>query len=470
MSIWIQWWNIVKQLRPCFARQATFLWFALVLAGFSTRADLAGITSIIRSLGLDKFYYDRVLDFFHSSAVRLTLLSQKWFQIVLATGLAYKVNGRVVILGDGVKAPKEGHKMPGVKSLHQESGSNSKPEYIMGHSCQAISLLTRAFTHFFATPLICQVHEGVVESNRDKRTLLDKMVIMIASLNISVPFYFVADAYYASKKIIEPLIKKGIHLICRVRMNAVAYEPLPASNKKAKRGRPKLYGKKIKLRDVFKQTEKMTPATVLIYGKEVNLSYRTLDLVWRPIGIIVRFVFVLYPEGAMAIFLSTDLLLHPLEIINLYSLRYKIEVLFKQAIRTIGALSYHFWMKTMEKISRKSGNQYLHKKSPLYRKQVQRKLRAYHLYIQTALIAQGIMQIISMTVPQLVWDSFGSWIRTIRPNTLPSEHVVMTALRNNLPDFLADTNSDPILAKFILEKIDSNRYEGKRMFFYANSA
>jgi hypothetical protein len=296
------------------------------------------------------------------------------------------------------------------------------------------------------------------------------MIIMLDSLAVSTPFYLVADAYYASCKIVTPLLKAGAHLITRVKMNAVAYLPFIASGNTKGRGRPKLYGEKIKLRDIFKQKDNWTQASIKIYGKEVGLRYKTLDLVWKPIGIVVRFVFVVWPGGAKCILMSTDILLTPIDIIKTYSLRFKIEVLFKQAIRIIGALSYHFWMKTMEKIKRMSGDQFIHKKSQQYREQIKRKLRAYHTFIQTALIAQGIMQIISMSMPELVWKCFGSWLRTIRPNTLPSEHVVMTALRNNLPDFLKDKDSDPILTKFILEKLDLSRYEGNRLYPYANSA
>src|ERR1019366_1156557 len=43
----------------------------------------------------------------------------------------------------------------------------------------------------------------------------------------------------------------------------------------------------------------------------------------------------------------------------------------------------------------------------------------------------------SATQPKLVWRSFGSWIRTIRPGLAPSEQVVAVALRNTLPEFLA---------------------------------
>ena len=38
--------------------------------------------------------------------------------------------------------------MPGVKKLHQESDGNTKPEYIFGHSCQAVAV--RAGVGIFA--------------------------------------------------------------------------------------------------------------------------------------------------------------------------------------------------------------------------------------------------------------------------------------------------------------------------------
>ncbi len=80
----------------------------------------------------------------------------------------------------------------------------------------------RAASSVFAVPLACRIHEGVVFSNRDKRTLLDKMILLVNSLDIVEPFYFVADAYYASGKIVSGLLKKGNHLVTKVRSNAVA--------------------------------------------------------------------------------------------------------------------------------------------------------------------------------------------------------------------------------------------------------
>jgi hypothetical protein len=429
---------------------------------FTVREDFAGVTSLIRAMGLDEFYYDRLLDFFHSTGIDLRRLKSLWTNVVIKTGLAIQIDGRVIVVGDGIKIPKEGKKMPGVKSLHQESESNSKPEFIMGHSFQAVALLTSALGYVFATPLAAEIHEGVVESNRDSRTLLGKMATLVQSLALTVPAYFLGDAYYAKQTLILPLLKTGVHVLTRVAKSAVAYYP-PSTTGKKGRGRPKIYGQKIKLLDIFKDPAAFIAGAGAIYGEDqVQFRYRSIDLLWRPVGILVRFVFVMHPTRGNVIFLSTDLI-DPLEIIKIYSLRYKIEVTFKQALHSIGTFTYHLWMRQMDKIKRCSGNQYLHRKSEEYRRQVKRKLKAYHVYVQVGLIVQGVLQIISMTLSAEVWYSFGSWIRTIRPNVLPSEAVVMKALRNKVSEFLSSDQVDPSLAKFVIEKIDFTRSEGLRL-------
>src|SRR6266508_7036570 len=78
LMLWNQWWNLVCELRSACARTRTFLWMSLCLAGFSTRKDLQGVTSIVRALGLEPACYDRLLDFFHSPALDLDKLTRAW--------------------------------------------------------------------------------------------------------------------------------------------------------------------------------------------------------------------------------------------------------------------------------------------------------------------------------------------------------------------------------------------------------
>jgi hypothetical protein len=464
--LWKEWWKLSSQLRGACSRTRTFFWMIICLAGMTIRMDLLGVTSIVRALGLLPACYDRILDFLHSPALNIDKLTRIWRGLVFKQSGILRFNGRPVLIGDGIKVAKSGRKMPAVKKLHQQSDSNTKPEYIFGHSCQAVAILMKAASSVFAVPLSCRIHEGVVFSNRDKSTLLDKMIVLVDSLGVSEPIYFAADAYYASGKIVRGLLKKGDHLITRVKKNAVAYMPAvkPSADEPNRRGRPKTYGDKIPIAKMLRDESSFSYAKSPIYGEtNVTLSYRKVDLLWRPVGVIVRFVIVRHPTRGSIFLMATDLNLSPLDIIEIYGFRFKIEVSFKQSLRVVGTFAYHFWMSSMSPIARKSGNQHLHMKTAAYRKAVRRKLAAYHRHIQLGLIAQGLLQILSATVPEMIWRSFGSWIRTIRPGLAPSEQVTAIALRNTLPEFLADETNASIWTKFLWERIDLERTEGIRL-------
>src|ERR1700745_227815 len=192
-----------------------------------------------------------------------------------------------------------------------------------------------------------------------------------------------------------------------------------------------------------------------VYGEHnVTLRYRVCDLLWRPAGRLVRFVVVVHPTRGSCILMCTDTSLSAADIIRLYGLRFKIECSFKQAVRQIGSFSYHFWMKDMIPLRYHNGNQYLHRKSADYRNRVKRKMRAYHAFIQAGVVAQGLLQYLAIAAPKLVWSSFGSWLRTIRPDIPPSEFVVAKALRQTLPEFLMGPAKSDSLTKFIAERQD----------------
>jgi hypothetical protein len=464
MKLWYEWWRWCAPLRGACARRTTFLWMAVALVGFSVRQDLWGVTSFVRALGLQAVCYDRILDFFHSPALNLEALTRLWAALVmnLHPGLV-RCNGRPVLVADGIKIGKAGKKMPGVKRLHQQSESNTKPQYILGHSCQAIAILAQGLASVVAIPLAARIHEGVIFSNRDHRTLLDKMILLLGALAIKAPYYLVADAYYASRKIALPLLRLGHHLISRVRNNAVGYLPAPAPER-PKRGRPRVYGEKYRLKWLFDQHDAGQTLESPVYGESgVKLTVWTRDLLWKPVGVLVRFVAVLHPTRGRLILMTTDLALAPLDVIRLYGYRFKIEVSFKSALHVVGAFLYHFWMAGMTPIARKARNQFLHRKTPAYRDAVRRKLAAYHRFIQLGLIAQGMLLALATTVPQLVWASFGSWLRTIRPGIVPSEAVVAIALRNTLPHLLADNSPAPDLAKFIQERLDLENTQARSL-------
>ena len=77
---------------------------------------------------------------FHSPAVKLDRLTALWTQLALRLfPQILRVNGRCVLVGDGIKVAKCGRKVPGVKLLHQQSRSIAKidqrqrPRHCGGH-------------------------------------------------------------------------------------------------------------------------------------------------------------------------------------------------------------------------------------------------------------------------------------------------------------------------------------------------
>ena len=122
------------------------------------------------------------------------------------------------------------------------------------------------------------------------------MVDLVHSLTIPMPFYLALNAYYASKVIVHGLLHSGNHLITRVRKNAVAYWPaLPSSEKR--RGPKRKYGAKVKLKSLFQDVSSFIEAPSPAYGEtHVILRYRPIDLLWRPVGIVVRFILVIHPK------------------------------------------------------------------------------------------------------------------------------------------------------------------------------
>ena len=108
-------------LRDAFSRRATYVWFVVVFAGFLARNDTFGVSSIVRVLSLAPENYLRLLHFFHSSAWSVEGLMRRWWDWLAAANVAHRVGDRLVLVGDHTKTPKDGRRMPAVRTLHQDS-------------------------------------------------------------------------------------------------------------------------------------------------------------------------------------------------------------------------------------------------------------------------------------------------------------------------------------------------------------
>lgn len=457
MELWRTWLDVVQSLRPAFSRTVPWHWFLIALMGMTIRWGdcLGGVTAIVRKCWLHEACYRNLLHFFHSNAVDLHLLKYLWTKLVLKIFPVGLFPDKLVLIADGIKIPREGRKMPGVRLLHQESTSNTKPTWIMGHMCQSVGILACGFNRLFCVPLATEIHAGVTFSNRDKRTLHDKLMNLVKSLKIPLDWCLVADAYYGSKSIVKHL-PPGCHLLVRLKSNAVGWQQASAVRHR-KRGRPRIYGEKIVLRELYDQGSWEKSKISLPGRPPLEVNFRSIDLLWRPITRKVRFILVSHPHKGRMILMTTDLHMEPTSAIELYLARFQIEQSFSVQVQVFGSYCYRFWMMAMDKLKRGSRGIYLHRKQEWYRDQVRRKLKAYELFIHTGMIAQGLCQYLSLTKPVLVLRNFRCYFRTMPAEKAPSERIVSKALENRFFEFLVGMDTDHAFTKFIWERLEVDR-------------
>ncbi len=133
--------HLLDKFSSCFRRKASFHWFVVIIVGFYVRLDHYGVSSFIRWLCLKPGLYTSLLAFFRASSWELNNIIHRWCKIVMAESPIIRVDGRLLLAGDGIKISKEAEKMPGIKKLHQDSDNSGKAQYIYGHHHGVIGIL-----------------------------------------------------------------------------------------------------------------------------------------------------------------------------------------------------------------------------------------------------------------------------------------------------------------------------------------
>jgi hypothetical protein len=421
----------------------------MTVFGFIIRLDHHGVSSMIRWLSLDTASYRSLLGFFRSDSWRLPVLWQRWHEIVDAYARPVEVDGRQVMIGDGIKVSKEAKWMPGVKKLHQESDNSGKAPYIFGHHFGVLGLLVgRRSRKHFCLPLCAELHEGVdvLREIKDKKppsvdglpkTSITTLMANLATKRILAMenrTILTLDAYFAVGPVFKILKqasdaagKRLVHLVTRAKSNVVAFEDPPP--KTGLRGRPPKYGPKVILSRLFSQQQGQFQSDLIdIYGKSRRVRFLVKDLIWKPIGEKVRFVLVIDGHECF-ILMCSDLSLSAEDIIRVYCYRFKIEVTFKVLKHLMGSFCYHFWTTVWPKIEMGDQSAYLSSLEFYPRQLIAQAMHAIEGFVNIACIATGILQILSIRFQDSIWRGYQGWLKTIS-SEVPSEETVKLVVQH----------------------------------------
>ena len=229
--------------------------------------------------------------------------------------------------------------MPGVVALRETSETQSKPAYFRGQCWGAVGVLVGTCSACFCSPLRLQIHQGFQHLGEVQAPLkLGEWIVQMAldyALYQGRPVWLVLDAYFA----VGPVFQRAcsvysvtmkqplIQVITRAKKNYVAYlPPLELPDKRA-RGRPRVYGDKFRLWDMFEETYLFRSVTLSIYGEQENVQLLAGELLWRPLKRHLLFVWAITSRGPIVLMCS-DLNARPETVLELYCHRTRIEILF----------------------------------------------------------------------------------------------------------------------------------------------
>ena len=410
-------WNrideILEGFRKQFSRKAAYRWLIVLAVGIMIRTDKLGVTSVVRDLALRPESYESMMRFFRACSWHLPSLQSAWVGIVARHAPLWRYQGRVVLIGDGVKKSKEGLKMPGVKRLKQESETQSKAACFYGHFWGCVGILIGTAAKLACLPLLLRLHDGLREMadwDESEETGEGHVTRLVSeACRCAAPFgsaLLLLDRLYPSVDALRVLNafnaahSASVAIVSRMKRNAVAWTEAP-EREPGRAGRSRKKGDKVRLWELFEtKWAEFTKESVKIRGKDTTVEILSEDLLWGK-GLYQKLRFVLVREGGSRFILfSTDLSVLPTDIVRLYFLRFRVENAFRELKQQIGAFSYHFWSKSMPRLKR-----FRKKTEPLPlesvkshkdRERIVKTVRATELYALVSSIAMGILQILSI--------------------------------------------------------------------------
>ena len=188
---------------------------------------------------------------------------------------------------------------------------------------------------------------------------------------------------------------------------------------------------KVKLMEVFDHLHLFSRVSATIYGKKEVISLTCVNLLWKPTACTIRFVFAITSHGPIVLMCS-DLQQDPLEAVELYCLRTRIEGMFAVLKQVLGAFRYRFWSMGLARHSRSpKPNKTLQVPATQSLDQVKSCWMALERFVNLGCIACGLLQLLSLKFEKEIWGKFGLFLRT-RSRELPSERTTKEVVRRLL--------------------------------------
>ena len=322
---------------PSFAYVQSYRWALMVVEGRKCMTRRARCT----------FFHQRNLSswerFLAEHRWSLSALTARLGTLVVSKlGDTLHVHGAYLLGKDTTLVAKTAKRMPGVQKWKDHSDTADRGAYLLGHHWNLVGLISQWESRWLCWPLVMRLVPGLkgarqwmVGDTVEPMSFWDAAIAAILEVTRCLgeaSIRVVADAYYSKAPLLNGLLARGIHVISRLRKDAVGWDD-PNPRPPGTRGRKPRHGRQWTLASLL-SVQTPTRERLPLYGKLTEVVCGSRAVWLRDVAQKVRVVVL---EGAKEPFIlvSTDLTLSALQIIELYGARFSIEL-------TIRDLKQHF--------------------------------------------------------------------------------------------------------------------------------
>jgi hypothetical protein len=351
--------TLFAQYRPLFSKR---VWPLAMLLGIG--AILAPgkrtVTSVLRIMGLSQEQhfqnYHRVLNRASWSNLGLSVIL---FGLLLKTFLP---SGPVVLGIDETIERRRGEKIR-AKGIYRDPVRSSKSHFVKASGLRWISMMLlvkipwakRIWGLPFLTVLAPSERYYECSPGRHKK-LTDWARQMGKQVRRWLPqrkIIVVADSSYAALELLDSLrrLSEPVYMITQLRLDAALYEPAPQRTSTTV-GRPRKKGRRLpKLAEVL-QAERTVWHRATVdnwYGQgPTEIEFTSSTAVWYHNGmpaVPIRWVLIRDPQGQFETraLLCTDLSAEPVQILQWFVCRWRVEVTFQEVRTHLGVETQRQW-------------------------------------------------------------------------------------------------------------------------------
>jgi len=359
-------WQVTVIALSCVLHQRSAWRLSLIFTAMLFAKGRKTITSWLRAAGISRcckaFYYC-----IGSLGKKTKMIATELLKMMIQT--IYKKANTVLMAIDDSPTPRYGPKIMGAGIHRNPTPTPDGRKFVYGHVWVTLSAIARHQS--FGTiglPLLAKLYvkakdikmAGMSFKSKTEQAAELAQWAYDGCKSLGKQLWIVTDGGFTRASYLKPVIKTGAVVVTRLRKDAVLYAELKQSRKRD-RGRPRKYGKRIKLANRVNSPDGWFTINAVLYGKEEVKEVNVFKALYKPAGCLVQVLIVRESKDCFRAFLCTDLTASAVEILEAVADRYAIEQNFsdlkeiegagQQQVRTlgsnIGAFHLNLWLHSL---------------------------------------------------------------------------------------------------------------------------